>query len=153
MNQPTPSPEMTNAQQKAIEHIIRQQGEEYLASLAALDADRVMSHFAKDNLNYVGQVDSRFFVYPSYEAFSDHVHDVISRLREAQVGWDQIRVYVSNQDAAVFHGKFHLLYTFTDGQILNVPDVFWTALHERRDGEWKIVLVHASGRSLSTERE
>jgi hypothetical protein len=26
-------------------------------------------------------------------------------------------------------------------------------LHERLDGEWKIVLSHASGRSLSTERE
>ena len=136
-----------------IEQIIKQQGEEYLASLAALDADRTMSDFAKDDLSYVGQVDSRFYVYPSYEAFSDHVHDVISRLREAQVGWDQIRVYVLSQDAAVFHGKFHLLYTFTDGHTLNVPDVFWTALHERRDGEWKIVLVHASGRSLSTERE
>ena len=136
-----------------IEQIIRQQGEEYLASLAALDVDRTMSDFAKDDFSYVGQLDSRFYVYPSYEAFSEHVHDVISHLREAQVGWDQMRVYVLSEDAAVFHGKFHSLYKFKDGNTLNHPEGFWTALHERHYGEWKIVFVHASARSLSTEGE
>ena len=149
--QPTPSPEITDAQRTAIEQIIRQQGEEYLASCAVLDANRAMEHFAKDDFSYVGH-GTQSFVYPSYEAFSDHLHDVSSRLREAQLGWDQIRVYVLSQDAAVFHGKFHALYTFKDGNTLNYPDGLWTALHERRDGEWKIVFVHASGRSLSTEK-
>ena len=151
--QPTPSPEMTDAQRNAIEQIVRQQWEEYFASLAALDADRAMTNFAKDDLSHIGQIDSRFYIYPSYEAWSNHVHDVILRLREIQVGWDQIRVYVLSQNAAVFHGKFHALYKFTDGRTLNIPECFWTALHERRDGEWKIVLSHASGRSLSTEGE
>ena len=151
--QPTPSLKMTDAQRTSIEQIIRQQGEEYLASLAALDADRVMTLFAKDDFSHVGHIDSHFYIYPSYEAWSDHIHDVIPRLREAQFGWDQIRVYVMSQDAAVFHGKFHLLYIFTDGNTINCPEIFWTALHERRNGEWKIVLTHASGRSLSSEGE
>ncbi len=151
--QPTPSPEITDAQRTAIEQIIRQQGEEYLASLAALDADRAMIHFAKDDFSYVGQVDGSTFVYPSYEAWSDHIRDALSSMREAHFGWDQIRVYVLSQDAAVFHGKFQQSLTFKDGNTLNVPEGFWTALHERHDGEWKIVFVHASGRSLSTESE
>ncbi len=150
--QPTPPPEMTDAQRTAIENIVKQQAEEYCASLAALDADRAMVHFAKDDFSYVGH-GVQSFVYPSYEAMSDHIHDAMSSLREAQLGWDQIRVYVLSQNAAVFHGKFHALYTFKDGNTLNVPEGFWTALHERHDGEWKIVFVHASGRSLSTERE
>jgi len=151
--QPTPLPEMTDAQQTAIEQIIRQQGEEYFASLAALDADWAMTHFAKDDFRYVAQVDGRTIVYPSYEAWSDHIRDAMSNLSEFQLGWDQIRVYVLSQDAAVFHGKFHSLYKFNDGNTLNHPEGFWTALHERRDGEWKIVFVHASARSLSTEGE
>jgi len=151
--QPTPSPEMTDAQRTAIEQIIRQQGEEYLASLSVLDAIRAMEHFAKDDFSYVGQVDGSTLVYPSYVAWSDHIHDAISRIREAHFGWDQIRVYVLSQDAAVFHGKFHSLYKFKDGNTLNHPEGFWTALHERHYGEWKIVFVHASARSLSTERE
>ncbi len=151
--QPAPSPEMTDAQWTAIEQIIRQQGEEYCASLAALDADRAMVHFAKDDFSYVGQGDGRTLVYPSYEAWSDHIRDAMSNLSEFQLGWDQIRVYVLSQDAAVFHGKFHSLYKFKDGNTLNHPEGFWTALHERRDGEWKIVFVHASAWSLSTERE
>jgi len=150
--QPTPSPEMTDAQRTVIEQIIRQQSEEYFASLAALDDDRAMTHFAKDDFSYVGH-GVQSFVFPSYKALADHIRDVISSLREAQLGWDQIRVYVLSQDAAVFHGKFHALYTFKDGNILNFPDGYWTALHERRDGEWKIVFVHGSGRPLSTERE
>ena len=151
--QPTPLPEMTDAQRTAIEQIIKQQGEEYAASLAMLDADRAMVHFAKDDFSYVGQLDSSIYVYPSYEAWSDHIRDAISSMHEAQLGWDQIRVYVLSQDAAVFHGKFYSLYTYSDGRTLNVPEGFWTSLHERRDGEWKIVFLHASGRSLSTERE
>ena len=151
--QPTSSPEMTDAQRTAIEQIIRQQGEEYFASLAALDVDRAIAHFAKDDFNYVGHGAGGTSVYPSYEAWSDHVREVISGLREAQLGWDQIRVYVLSQDAAVFHGTCHGLYTFKDGNTLNLPEIFWTALHERRNGEWKIVFVHGSGRPLSTEKE
>lgn len=145
--------EMTEVQRTAIEQIVRQQGEDYLASLVALDADRAMVHWAIDDLRHVGQIDSRFYVYSSCEAWSDHVHDVISSVREIQAGWDQIRVYVLSQNAAVFHGKFHALYTFKDGRTLNIPECFWTMVNERREGEWEIVLSHASGRSLSTETQ
>ena len=75
---------LTDAQRTAIDQIIRQQGEEYLASCAVLDANRAMEHFAKDDFSYVGH-GTQSFVYPSYEAFSDHLHDVSSRLREAQL--------------------------------------------------------------------
>ena len=150
--QPAPSPEMTDSQRTAIEQVVRQQAEEFFASLAALDADGYMAHIAKDDFSYVGH-GVQSFVYPSYEAVSDHVRDVISNLQEAQVGLDPIRVYVLSQYAAVFHGKFHALYTFKDGNTLNFPDGFWTALYERHDGEWKMVFVHASGRPLSTEGE
>jgi len=99
---------MTDAQRTVIEQIVRQQGEEYLASLAALDADRTIAHFAKDDFNYVGHGAGGTFVYPSYEAALDHVREVISGLREAQLGWNQIRVYVLSQDAAVFHGPIRI---------------------------------------------
>ena len=152
--QTTPSPEMTDAQLTAIEQIVRQQGEEVFGSFAALDFDGFMAHFAKDDLSYV----LNRATFPSCEALSNLVRDYYfssdkPRLSEVQFGWDQIRVYVLRPDAAVFHGKYHILQTFTDGRTRNFQEVFWTALHERRDGEWEIVLVHASGKLLSTKEE
>ena len=143
------SPEMTDAQRTAIEQIVRQQGEEYLASLATLDADRLMAHFAKDDLSLM----ANGVHYPSYEVVSDLVRNFLSKLRDTQGGWDQVRVYVLGPDAAVFHGTAHILHTYTDGKIINFPEVLWTALYERREGEWKMVLVHESYRPPSTETE
>jgi len=143
------SPEMTDAQRTTIEQIVRQQGEEYLASVATHDADRVMAHFAKDDFSLI----VNGVHYPSYEVVSDLERNFLSKLRDTQGGWDQVRVYVLGPDAAVFHGTAHILHTYTDGKIINFPEIFWTALYKHRDGEWKMVLVHESYRPPSTERE
>ena len=146
--QPTPAPEMTDTQRAAIEQVIRQQGEEYLASCASLDANRMFAHFAEDDASYVynGVVDS------SYEAISNHCRRVES-MRELQGEWDQVRVYVLSPDAAVFHGKFHVLHTYSDGKTKYFPEAFWTVLYKHRDGEWKMVLVHSSWDPSSVEGE
>jgi uncharacterized protein (TIGR02246 family) len=132
----------SDEQQTEIEQAIKQQAEDYFSALRTLNIELLMSHFAKDDLNFI----VNGVLYSSYEAVLKLASEMAADLKSWEGGWDKVRVRVLSPDTVLFHGTFHAAMTNSAGQVRKSSEAFWTALYERRDGDWQMILVHQSYR-------
>jgi ketosteroid isomerase-like protein len=107
--------------------------------LRAPDAGTALSYYAPDAV-----VASDGRLYESFEAFARDVGAFYDSLHEVHVAeWNEPRVQVLSDHAAVFTANVRWVSTDTDGFRLNLQGV-WTAIWLRRPEGWRIAVRHES---------
>ena len=107
--------------------------------LAERDADTILDYYATSPT-----VVSNGFLYPSFESLATELKAFYGSLREVSVAaWDEMRVDVVSDSAAVFTGRFSWSSTDTEGETTNLRGI-WTALFVLVQNRWKIRVRHES---------
>jgi ketosteroid isomerase-like protein len=107
------------------------------AAERALDADRLIRHFANVAEFHVYNDGQRL----SYEVMTAGVRTTFPTLRSIEGGFSDIRVIVLASDAALSTATFQEIVTDgTGGALHQHGAVSW--LWRRLDGEWRIVYGH-----------
>ena len=133
------STELTEEQKTEIEAEVRAFAEAYLAVFPDLDAVRLKELFADEGFSLVNNA-VRF----SRADWDGLIDQVSADWLSMEGAWDDTDIRVLGQNAAVFEGTYHTRRTEGDGRVVVFPEGFWTALCERRNGEWKWVMIHQS---------
>jgi uncharacterized protein (TIGR02246 family) len=132
--------QMTTDVPSAIENEIREQTEAFLASLRALDGDRILDHFDQNELVFIVNT----LEYSYEEVKTELVEGFFGSLETYEASWRETQVVALGNDAALFHGITDVHQTFRTGESRSVSGVHFTGLYQRRDGEWKITFSHQS---------
>jgi len=107
--------------------------------LAERDADTILDYFAPGPT-----VVSNGFLYPSFESLATELKAFYGSLRDVSVAaWDEMRVDVVSDSAAVLTGRFRWSSTDTDGETTDLRGI-WTAVFVFVQNRWKILVRHES---------
>lgn len=109
------------------------------AHLRATDAETALRYYEPNAL-----VVSNGVLYPSFNAFAEHVRTFYRTLREVHLAqWDQMHVCVLSDRAAALTATFRWSSTDTDDVRIDLEGA-WMAVLVLREGSWRIAARHES---------
>ena len=119
-----------------IEEAVKQAAWRHLRSE---DADSALSCYEPDAI-----VASHGSLYPSFDSFADDTRAFYADLRQIDLAeWDEMRVQVLNEDAAVLTATVRWSSVNKAGARLELKGV-WTAVFVQNAGRWRIRTRHES---------
>ena len=109
------------------------------AHLHAKDAKTALSH-CTDDVVAVSNTD----LFPSRESLAVDIGEYYRSLKHVTyASWEDVRIHVIDEGAAIFTARFRYGFTAKDGRTTDLWGV-WTALFVLERGIWKIRVRHES---------
>ena len=128
---------MDDSDQQRIRSAIDARMRSFEAAERALDADRLIAHFAQVPEFHVYNDGQRF----NYEAISAHLHGGFPTLQSIEDGFENVHVFVLAQDAALATVEFREVVTDRAGHVTRMRGAASWLWH-LGDGVWKILYGH-----------
>lgn len=136
---PAPPAPMTDAQRAQVATEIRAAADSIVVPFNRLDASHYLAQLS-DVRTYV----ENETVYTGPDPVASAVKAFMSNVAAVQLAWTgEPTVLVLGPDQGVITGAFHQSMTDNTGST-QVVDGVWTAIYERVDGSWKIMVAHES---------
>ena len=133
-----PSP-MTDAERTELSAEIRAAADSIVIPFNRLDGSQYLAQLT-DVRTYVENTT----IYQGPDSVMSAVHTVLSNAATISLTWTgEPTVLVLGSDLGVVTGAFHESMTDKTGAT-QVLDGVWTAIYQRVDGSWKIVVAHES---------
>ena len=137
---PVRAQQLTDQRRAAITDTVKDLANQLFAAENRRDADVFISQATDDpDFRYV----STGNLLPSKDSLSRSAHARVKLLQSLTYTLRQSSVTVLASDAAVFTGAYDEIVVDSSGKTLQFRDG-WTAVYQRRHGQWKIVAGHFS---------